>query len=58
MTVYNMLGQLISEDELYKTSANTYSKILDMSKQNSGIYLIKVYDDETNMLKTVRVIVK
>ena len=58
MAIYNMLGQLISEDELNKTSANTHGKILDMSKQNSGIYLIKVYDNETNMLKTVRVIVK
>ena len=58
MTVYNSLGQLISGDNFNKTSANTYSKILDMSKQSSGIYLIKVHDVDTNTLKTVRVILK
>mgnify|MGYP002641957665 CR=1 FL=1 len=58
VTVYNMLGQLMSGHEYNKTGTNTYSTILDMSKHSSGIYLIKVQDLASNMLKTLRVIVK
>lgn len=48
--LYDLAGKLILQKHGFKEKA-----ILDFSQITTGIYLLKVYDTDTNILKTIKI---
>ncbi len=58
ITAFNMIGQKLIKESLSKSSTGTYQATLDLSQMAAGIYLVKVHNTGSNLVKTAKVIVK
>ena len=58
MAAFNMIGQKLTNGSLSKSSTGDYQATLDLSQMAAGIYLVKVHNTGSNLVKTAKVIVK
>ena len=58
MAAFNMIGQKLTNGSLSKNNTGAYQATLDLSHMAAGIYLVKVHNTGSNLVKTAKVIVK
>jgi len=58
MAAFNMIGQKLTFGSLNKSNTGAYQATLDLSQMATGIYLVKVHNTGSNLVKTAKVIVK